>query len=59
MEINVLLTFFGIIFAPGLTFAIILYLMGHPLLALLALVCTKGRLWLKMKATCKSPDCKK
>ena len=34
--INVALTFFGILIWPEFTFAIILYLLGHPILAIIA-----------------------
>ena len=40
MEVNVLLTFIGILVWPELTFCIILWLLGHPILGIIALLTT-------------------
>ena len=42
MEVNVLLTFIGILVWPELTFCIILWMLGHPILGIIALLTTLG-----------------
>ncbi len=42
MEVNVLLTFIGILVWPELTFCIILWMLGHPILCIIALLTTLG-----------------
>jgi len=40
MEINVFWTFIGVLVFPELTFCIILWMLGHPVLGIIALIFT-------------------